>query len=168
MAHESFRSFSAGSDAFGEGRFDPSSFLIPGWEGGSLASKSSQYLKGIQKNLLEDAVGQFKSVPNFNESLKRNIHREYVNFSQSYQLEQDELEKENVFWRDLYDDGSSRREDLDRFIKKFCLKAVNLYIYKVRFVVALSSENLVPVSSNDLLNPHSFFTRIFCFGGSVI
>ena len=166
MAQENFQLPLNDSDAFAGGRFNPSSFLVSGWEGGSLASRSSLYLKRIQKNLLEDAVDQFKSVLNFNESLKSNIHREYISFSQSYQLEPGDLEKERVFWSHVYDAGSFHREDLDRFIGKFCLKAVNLYIYKVKFVATLSSENLVPMDSNNLLNPHSFFTRTFCFGGS--
>ena len=114
---------------------------------------------------MQDAVNQFKGVPNFNESLKKNIHREYINFLQSYQLEPGTLERESDFWQHVYDCYSPHRKELDLFIKKFCLKAVNLYIYKVKFVVTLASENLASVTSNNLINPHSFFTRTFCFGG---
>ena len=165
VSYEFFQSSSIAPDALVGGKFNPSSFLIPGWEGGSLASKSSLYLKKVQKALLEDAIGQFNGVLNFNQSLKKNIHREYINFSQSYQLDLDELEKEEVFWQHIYDSHSSHREVLDLFVKKFCLKAVNLYLYKVKFAVTLASENLAPMSPNNLLNPHSFFSKIFCFGG---
>ena len=146
-------------------KFDPSSLLIPGWKGESLASKPSLYLKKVQKSLLKDAIDQFTGVLNFNKSLKENIHREYLSFAQAYQLDLGELEKENNFWKHIYDNASSRRKELDTFIKKFCLKAVNLYIYKVKFVVTLASEELASVDPNDLLNPHGFFTRTFCFGG---
>ena len=146
-------------------KFDPSSFLVPGWEGESLASKSSLYLKRIQSNLLEDSIRQFTGVLNFNESLKKNIHREYISFTQAYQLKPEELEKGHVFWKHVYDNASPSRKELDLFIRKFCLKAVNLYLYKVKFVATLASENLVSVSSHNLLNPHSFFTQTFSFGG---
>ena len=160
MAYELFQSSSATSHGF-----NPSSFLVPGWEGGSLASKSSLYLKKVQKTLLQDAMDQFNGMLNFNESLKKKIYREFVDFSRAYQLEMEELEKESVFWQHLYDEYSPRRRELDIFVRKFCLKAVNLYIYKVKFVVTLASEKLASVTPNNLINPHSFFTRTFCFGG---
>ena len=165
MGQQFFQSSFVKSHSFGGDRFNPSSFLIPGWEGESLASQSSLYLKKVQKNLLQDAIDQFTGVLNFNKSLKKNIYREYLDFSQAYQLELNELEKEDVFWKHLYDGVSSHRKELDIFIKKFCLKAVNLYIYKVKLVVTLASEKLVSIDPNDLLHPHSFFSRTFCFGG---
>ena len=160
MAYKYSQSTSSTSDGF-----NPSSFLVPGWEGGSLASKSSLYLKKVQKNLLQDAIAQFEGMPNFNQSLKKKIHREFIDFSCAYQLDLEELEKESVFWGHIYDEHSPRRKELDAFIRKFCLKAVNLYIYKVKFVVTLASEKLASVTPNNLLNPHSFFSRTFCFGG---
>ena len=167
VAQELFQFSSTNSNSHDEsGKFNPSAFLIPGWEGGSLASKSSLYLKKVQKSLFNDALSQFWKMPNFNESLKRNIHRQYVNFSQSYELDLDDLEREEVFWKHVYDSFSPHRRELDIFIKKFCLKAVNLYIYKVKFVATLASENLAPMTHNSLINPHSFFTKIFRFGGS--
>ena len=165
MAHEFFQSSSINFNPLGGEKFNPSSFLIPGWEGGSLASKPALYLKKVQKNLLQDAIEQFTGVLNFNKSLKQNIHREYISFSQAYQLDPEDLEKENSFWHHIYNTHSPHRKELDLFIKKFCLKAVNLYIYKIKFIATLASEELASVCSNNLLNPHSFFTRTFCFGG---
>ena len=160
MAHELFESSSIASHGF-----NPSAFLIPGWEGGSLASKSSLYLKKVQKSLLQDAIAQFNGGLSFNQSLKKKIHWEFLDFSRAYQLELNDLEKEGVFWDNLYDEYSPHREELDIFVRKFCLKAVNLYIYKVKFVVTLASEKLASVDPNNLINPHSFFARTFCFGG---
>ena len=145
--------------------FDPSSFLIPGWKGESLLSRSALVLHKIQNQLWQDAVSQFQNHPNFNQSLQKGIHREFLSFAKHYEIQGEEFESGTNFWRHFYDESSPYRKQLDYFVQQFCFKAVTLYLYKVRLIVIIESENLASITDKALLNPHSFFARLFGMGG---
>ena len=76
-----------------------------------------------------------------------------------------EFEEGANFWQHYSDRATPYREELELFIEKFCFKVVSLYLYKIRFILALEIEGLISVTIKNLLNPHGLFNQVFCPGG---
>ena len=146
--------------------FQPHNFLIPGWKGESLPSKSGVMLQKSLFALWEDALNQFKGLQNKNKSFQITIWQEFLSFSQVIELECPELDNYSSFWRHIEDEHSPYSRILSHFKKIYCFRAVTIYIFKIRFITTLFEEiEKIGPPLIKLMNPNYTLEQIFKKGG---
>lgn len=147
-------------------RFTPSKFLIPGWTGDSLISKSTIKLRNIISAIHKDSISQLNSFSGFNKSLKTAIFEEFMAFANDNSLNCPELDSFDTLWQHLRLDESPYKAQLDDFKSEYSFKAATVYIFKIKFIVSLAKSLSLELNNNNLINPSSFLTKIFKKGGS--
>jgi hypothetical protein len=147
--------------------FTPSSFLIPGWKGGSLFSKSALLVKKAQEKLWKDAFHQFYRLESPNKSFKITVFNE---FKEGYGFPNGEIPKElqniDQFWRSLKDKNSPYRKNLIKFVEIYSFRVATVYLYKAKFLTTISEGLPYPLDINKLRSPSSTLSKIFPKGSS--
>lgn len=150
-----------------EGTFSPSNFLIPGWKGGSLFSKSALIVKKAQESLWKDAFHQFYRLENPNKSFRITVFNE---FKEGYAFKNrvipEELQNIDHFWNDLKDKNSPYHKNLIKFVEIYSFRVATVYLYKAKFLTALSDSLPYPLDINKLRSPNSTLSKIFQKGSS--
>ncbi len=148
------------------------SFLIPEWSGDGLISRNAMRVKEACKILDQDCSWQFNGGESFNQSLKKSIYNEFERYREE-QIESCDsafighhIERESDFWNHLKTPSSILHEILQQFISLYLLKVVNIYLYKVRFIVNYGEKTGDTVGLQQVLNPSSFFRRVFPQGSA--
>lgn len=171
--------------------FTPSNFLIPGWTGEGLISKSAIELKNHLSKLLKDSQSRFKK-NQWSKTQRKNIFNEFQSYATfpsgpkglSWIEIHEEFRDESFFWNSLKELDLTQNEEypspdetplaeiqppkhvLNNFIKIFCFRSITLYIFRMRFISALSNRLEIPLLSSSLLNPNAFIQSHFRRGSS--
>lgn len=145
--------------------FSPANFLVPGWSGDGIISKNALGLKNNLQILVESASEQLIKV-NTNKKLKQTIYQEFLAYAEEHSLHLHELDSAANFWYHLQRENSPHQEALEQFKNLYCFRAVTIYLYKIRFILILSQEMGVKVTETSLMNPNSFFHKLFKKGSS--
>ncbi len=150
-----------------EDHFSPSNFLIPGWSGDSLISKQALLLKKAQKEFVRDALVKFNQFDQLNRSLKRIILDDFIHYTEHNGIQNLEIQDFSQFWAHYQDEKSPYKSLLEEFARIFCHRAVIIYLYKVKFIIALDKCTWHESTSKGLMNPNSFLARVFPMGSSM-
>ncbi len=142
-------------------QFNPANYLIPGWSGEGLTSKSANILKRIILSLYEDSKSQFFSFKNLNRSLLKDIFNEFLSYANTRAINFTELDDYKIFWDHLQNDYSPYRTELDEFLNLYCYRTVIIYLLKIRFISILCEKSNIHYHAKDLLNPNSFLVLNF-------
>ena len=145
--------------------FTPSRYLVPGWRGDSLISKSAIFIKNLRSILLKDARRQFGQLNLLNKSLRINIFNEFVFYSNQQHINCSEIENFTDLWDQLKNNKAKFHKPVSDFIEQYCFKVITVYMYRIRFILELSYSANINITENNLLNPTSFFTKLFPKGG---
>lgn len=141
--------------------FRPGHFFVPGWKGEGLISKKAIKLSNSLKLLKQDAKIQFQRLYNNNRSLKMTIYNEFISYAGAHDIHLHEIDNLNEFWKHLVDEDSPFKDELNKFVEAYCFRAVTIYLFKARFILALAGEIGEVVQEKNLMNPTSFFQKIF-------
>ena len=149
-----------------EKSFSPQSFLTQGWKGEGLSSKEFLKIKKLVYKLWEDSKVQFKSLYSRNRTIKYGIYTEFLAYANERSVDCPEVESFADFWEAVVADDSEQHPDLKEFVNIYCFRVLAIYLYKVRFLSALSEQIYLNPSASNYLNPSSFFNKIFKKGSS--
>jgi hypothetical protein len=163
---ESYASSLGSTDIQCTNAFKPNHFLVPGWKGEGLISKNAIKLSNSLKLLKQDAKIQFQRLYSNNRSLKMTIYNEFISYAAAHDIHLHEIDNLNEFWTHLVDEESPFKTELDQFVEAYCFRAVTIYLFKARFILALAGETGEIVQEKTLMNPTSFFQKIFKRGSS--
>ena len=147
------------------GPFNPRDYLIPGWDGQALISKAGIKLRKLFQLITEDVKKQISSAP-FNKSLKIEIYNEFLSYAEYSALECTHIESLSDFFHHLHWPQGPHAKELNKFKHIFATRVATIYLFKVRFLVKLGQALKQKIHSNYLLNPTSYFTKIFRKGSS--
>lgn len=151
-----------------EAKFAPSNFLIPGWNGASLFSKSALNVKISQEKLWKDAYRQFLMLDNPNRSFKTSVYNE---FQQGYGFLDGKIpcELNNIdnFWRHLKLKNSPHRKNILRFVEIYTFRVATVFLYKAKFLTQLSDKLPYTLDINKLRSPNSTLSKLFPKGSSL-
>ena len=142
-------------------QFNPSEFFIPGWKGEGLITPSAIVIKNSIKKLSSDAKALFKKSCSTNKSMKLQIYNEFIHFAESNKIDKRLLSLQSDFWLHLHEETSPLKTHLDEFVKIHCLRAVAIYLFRIKFIMDFAKEQNLIVDENVLLNPLSFLGKIF-------
>ena len=145
--------------------FNPKNYLIPGWNGQCLISKSGLKLKKIFELITED-VKQQMAQANFNKSLKVEVYHEFLSYAEDTALQCPYLDSLSSFFKHLNNENSPYAKDLDDFKKAFAARVATVYLFKIRFLVKLSQTLKQKIYQIYLQNPNSYFIKLFRQGSS--
>ncbi|MCO4794095.1 MAG: hypothetical protein KC493_10300 [Bacteriovoracaceae bacterium] len=155
-----------GGAASANAGFSPNGFLVPGWKGEGLISKQAINLKNSLRLLKEDAKIQFQRLYSNNRSLKMAIYNEFISYAETHSIHLHKVDNLNEFWKHLISENSPFASDLNQFVDAYCFRAVTIYLFKSRFILTLGQEIGEPIHEKTLMNPTSFFQRVFKRGSS--
>jgi hypothetical protein len=141
-----------------------SQYLVPSWEGDGLLNKNSIQLNKTVLRFLDESKRQFLNFAKANRSLKLYIYNEFQVFCKSNCIKDNERFEFSRFWDQLFLPHSEDRKFFDSFIDFYCLRSVAIYIYKIRFILKLTSECRDDIKN--ILNPNSYLSGIFKGGSS--
>jgi hypothetical protein len=141
--------------------FDPAQFLIPGWTGDGLITASALTVKSALNNLSIDALALFKKTCSSNKLLIKQTHDEFVHFATYSQIDSTLIPTANDFWFHLQDDSSPMKKIIDDFLHIHCFRAVAIYLFRIKFILDLSTELNIDSTEDIFFNPSSFLGRIF-------
>lgn len=161
----SFPSIPTTEDLEGQA-FHPSDYVIPGWHGEGLLSKSALVVRNAISELMVDGKKQFESAPEFNSSVKKMIHDEFKSFLASQDANCEELYSYDHFWHHFADSESPARHLLDQFVEAYTFRTIVVYINKIRFIMRLSRSLGTQLTLKDLLNHNNLISKIFVKGSS--
>ncbi|MCK5073135.1 MAG: hypothetical protein KAQ98_06880 [Bacteriovoracaceae bacterium] len=136
-------------------------FLVSGWKGESLISKSALNIKNIINELIPDAQKLFQTADGLNRSLKLAIFNEFASYVKDHPSKNGTPENYLEFWKNIRCKNSPYEEYLKEFITVYSFRAVIIYLFKIRFIVKLCEALDITPEEKDLLNPNSFFHRKF-------
>lgn len=150
--------------------FNPSDYVIPGWKGEGLLSKSALIVRKAISELVFDAQKQFESAPEFTSYVKKMIFDEYASFSQTKSQQNGNQNASSIteeeFWAHFKHSDSPSREVLDQFIEAYTFRTVVVYTNKIRFILRLSNALNQQLTPKDLLNHNNLISKIFVKGSS--
>lgn len=141
--------------------FDPSQFFVPGWTGEGLITASALVIKNSLNNLSIDAISLFKKTCNSNKSLVKQTHDEFINYAKYSQLDATLIPTASDFWFHLQDNTSPMKNTIDEFLQIHCFRAVAIYLFRMKFILDLSTELNIESNEDVFFNPSSFLGRIF-------
>lgn len=142
-------------------KFDPSQFFIPGWKGEGLISSNGLLIKSILNNLTIDATSLFKKLSTSTVSMKKQTYEEFMSYARFNKLDLEAFSTPNDFWFHFQDDSSPFQVYIQEYIRLFCFRAVAIYLFRIKFILDLSSELKLELTDDTLFNPLSFLSRIF-------
>jgi hypothetical protein len=149
------------ANAFAHSYFNPSEFFIPGWKGEGLITPSAIVIKNSIKILSLDAIALFKKSCSTNKSMKLQTYNEFLHFAESSKIDKSLFSLQSDFWHHMQDETSPLKGHLDDFVKIHCLRAVAIYLFRIKFIIDFAKEQSLVVDENVLLNPLSFLGKIF-------
>ncbi|EQC50549.1 hypothetical protein [Bacteriovorax sp. DB6_IX] len=141
--------------------FSIGNYVIPQWKGESLLTKDALKLKNIIKELYCEASKLVKTFPSRNKTLKLTVYNQFMAYVESECLNASEINDYNLFWSHYLDKHSPHRATIQKFLDIYCLRAVNVYLLKTRFLKLLSQVQTKQLSTIDLLNPDSAIAKFF-------
>lgn len=147
-------------------RFHPADYVIPGWRGEGLLSKSALIVRKAISELMIDGKKQFESAPEFNSLVKKMIHDEFKSFIASHESSCEELQNTELFWQHFSYADSPARQILDEFAEAYTFRTIVVYINKIRFMMRLCASLGTQISVKDLLNHNNLISKIFVKGSS--
>ncbi len=136
-------------------------FIVPQWKGESLITKKGLELKTKIKNLLQVALEIQKTFPARNKSLKQHVFNQFLDYARSEGLNVTFIKDFNIFWEHFLETKSPYHESISKFLKIYGLRAINVYLLKLRLVCKLYDQLGKKVTSNELLNPDHTLSMIF-------
>jgi len=146
--------------------FSPKKFLIPGWTGDSLGSKTAYAIKSHSEELWRFALKYFNSFEDCNKTLKNSIYLEFLDFAKSKNVTNHEFSSYVEFWPHLFSPASPYAKEIKEFKNIYCYRAVIVYLYRLQFVLLLGKVANIPLKKGHYLNPSSFITKVFPKGSS--
>ncbi len=141
--------------------FSIQNFIVPEWKGQSLVTQNGLELKTKVKDLLKEALKIQRTFPARNKSLRNHVFNEFLSFAKSEQLNITFIKDSNVFWEHFLEEQSPYNEPINKFLKIYALRAVNIYLLKLRLVCLLYSQLGRKITANELLNPDHTISMIF-------
>ncbi len=144
-----------------DGHFSIGNYVIPQWKGESLPTKEGIKLKKTIKHLFEEAIKIAKTFSSRNKTLKLTVYNEFLNFAESKNINISEISDYNQFWLNFTDEHSPYARDISKFIAHYSLRAVNIYLLKLKFLSLISRQLTKSLSTNELLNPDYSISKIF-------
>lgn len=151
----------AAIDLKAKASFELGDYVIPQWKGESLLTKNGLKLKNIVKSLYGDANELVKTFPSRNKSLKLTIYNEFIAYIECEGLSVSGVTDYNLFWEQYLNEYSPNKEIIQKFLNLYCLRAVNIYLLKVRFLTLLMKSYKRNLTTIELLNPDSTLRKIF-------
>jgi hypothetical protein len=141
--------------------FSINSYVVPQWKGESLLTKNALKLKNHIKLLFNEAQDIIKTFPSRNKSLKQSIFNEFQSYISAMNIELKSVRDYQDFWHIYETKSSNSYQHIIDFLDLFCLRAVNIYLLKIRFVSLITESRIRPLSPSELLNPDSTLSKIF-------
>lgn len=145
--------------------FNPQNYLVPGWDGQSLISKSGIKLRRLFQLVREDVKKQMIQAP-FNQSLKVEVYQEFLAYAENLALECSHIDSLSAFFHHLHWAGSPHAKELTEFKNTFATRVATIYLFKIRFLTKLSQTLKQKIYPTYLLNPNSYFAKLFRKGSS--
>lgn len=136
-------------------------YIVPQWKGESLLTKNGLKLKNITKALFKEASLLVKTFPSRNKTLKMTVYNQFIAYVESEGINVSGISDFNVFWEHYLDKYSPSRKVIQKFLDIYCLRAVNVYLLKTRFLTLLGGQQAKPLTTIELLNPDSTIAKIF-------
>jgi len=146
--------------------FSPGKFLIPGWTGDSLGSKAAYSIKSQSESLWHYALKLFETFEDCNKTLKNSIYSEFLDFSKTKSLKDQNFSSYVDFWPHLFSPSSPLAKEIKDFKSIYCYRAVIVYLYRLQFIVLLSKVTNRPIKKSNYLNPSAFISKVFPQGSS--
>jgi len=141
--------------------FSIGNYVIPQWKGESLLTKDALKLKNIVKELFNEAGKIVRTFPSRNKTLKLTVYNQFVAYIESEGINIAEVSDYNLFWSHYLDKHSPYRPAIQKFLNIYCLRAVNVYLLKTRFLKLLAQVETKELSTIDMLNPDSAISKFF-------
>ena len=145
--------------------FSPENFLVPGWKGEGLLSRTGILIQKAHKELIEDAKLQFNEIINRNTTYQKTVFIKFERYLEFKGVTNHFLDNSIKFSKFI---SSKYREDEDvnSFIDIYAFRSISIYLYKARFLLSLAKKLEISFEKIDLHNPNSFLSRIFKTGSS--
>lgn len=141
-------------------------YFIPGWKGESLISKHVKKFLDALKNIHADVEHSFLSSQNLSNKIKSGIFDEFLSYADHKSVNFTEIDDQNKLWRELKNENSKHRKELDQFIKIYTFRISVIFSLKVRFISVLLNKTNIEFDLNKLQYPNSFLTSLFKRGSS--
>lgn len=145
--------------------FLPTNFLMPGWTGDGLASKTVCSIRTISETLWKFSLKLFSTFKDSNNNFKNLVFNEYCTYIKGKEGVNLEFNSASEFWPSLFGEPSIQKNEIRSFIKIYCYRSVITYLYRIQFITSLSKALFIKPTENNLLNPSGFLTKIFQQGG---
>lgn len=146
--------------------FFPSNFLITGWRGESLTSKSATHVEKVLHDLIQETKDFLKHSYQLTKSLKLAIYNEFLSYASTENINCNEIDSYSTFWKHLQSKNSSYQDIINNFLLIYSFRVVTIYLFKVRFIIKLCKEISITPTKSSLLNTSFFFEKIFKKGSS--
>ncbi len=149
----------------GSTKFLPASFLVPGWTGDGLTSKTAYSIKTTSEILWKYSLELFSTFKDSNNNFKNLVFNEFSAYIKCREELDLEYNSAIDFWPDLFLEPEKQKDEVKNFKNIYCYRAVINYLYRIQFLTSLCKALFIKPTENNLLNPSSFFTKIFQQGG---
>lgn len=149
----------------GSTKFLPTSFLVPGWTGDGLTSKTAYSIKTTSEILWKYSLKHFSTFKDSNNNFKNLVFNEFCAYIKCREGLDLEYNSAIDFWPSLFLEPEKQKDEIKSFKNIYCYRAVINYLYRIQFLTSLCKSLFIKPTENNLLNPSSFFTKIFQQGG---
>ncbi len=143
--------------------FCPSTFLTPGWCGGSLSSRQAARFSRLLDTVRDDVRRRLVE-HEFNRSLKMEIYNEFLVFAGDRSLHCPGLDDLGGFWQALRAPAEQQPPELTTFLDLYCSRVAVIAVFKLRFIRVLASKAGVPAGTRAAQNPNHWLSQVFQAG----
>lgn len=143
-----------------------SKFFTPGWKGEALSSKEILKFKKLLIIFHKDCIRAFKNLGNPPRSMINAIYEDFLAYTEYKAINCTGLDDYQSFWKEIKNESSIYKEQLDGFVRIFSLRACGIYLLKVKLMSTMLEKLEQPFETKYFVYPNSFFTTIFKKGSS--
>ena len=136
-------------------------YFVPGWSGESLISKHVKSFKEFLDLLHKDAKRAFINKSGFPRRIKMGVYEEFLTFAEFKVLNLSQLDSYQEFWKELTNEDSIYRKELDQFLTIFSFRIAVIYLLKARFIITLNQKSGIKLNQRDIVYPQAFLNRFF-------
>ncbi len=141
-------------------------FFTPGWKGESLICKDVKKFLKVLDSLHKDVKYAFLNSSNLNKRLKSSIFAEFLSFAECKAFNCTHIDDYNSFCKELSNDDSPYREELDQFIEIYSFRIAVIFLLKIRFISVILKKTNQKFNIKNLIYPNSYLTSVFQKGSS--
>ena len=145
--------------------FDPKNYLVPGWNGQSLISKSGVSLRRLLELTVRDVEQQLVET-SFNRSLKHEVYSEFLAYAEHRALQCPLIDSPATFFQHLHREGGPYVQELGQFKTTFATRVATIYLFKIRLMAKLAHASEQNIHETYLRNPNFYFATLFKKGSS--